>query len=434
MTWMSQYDSRITTADNAVRVIESGQRVFLTGNCSVPQMVLGALVARAPELHDVEICQVLTIGKAPHADPSVDGHLRINTLFISDNVRQAVHDGRADFTPAFLSEVPLLFRSGRLPLDVALIHVSPPDEHGFCSLGIEAGLVKTPAQVARTVIAEVNEQMPRTLGDSFIHISKIDYAIPVDYALAEMPMGEINELSREIARHVAELVEDGSTLQLGIGAVPDAILGFLGSKRDLGIHSEVFSDGVMDLVQRGVITNEKKTLHPGKIVAGFIIGTRKLYDFVDDNPIVELHPTEYINDPFVIAQNDRMVSINSAIEVDITGQVCADSIGPKLYSGVGGQVDFTYGASRSKGGKPVIALPSTTTLRDGTVLSRIVPTLKPGAGVVTTRNHVHYVATEYGVADLYAKTIRERARALIGIAHPDYREQLERSAFELKYL
>ena len=397
-------------------------------------MVLGALVARAPELIDVEICQVLTIGKAPHADPAVDGHLRINTLFISDNVRQAVHDGRADFTPAFLSEVPLLFRNGHLPLDVALIHVSPPDEHGFCSLGIEAGLVKTPAQVARIVIAEVNEQMPRTLGDSFIHISKIDYAIPVNYALAEMPMGEINDLSREIARHVAELVEDGSTLQLGIGAVPDAILGFLGSKRDLGIHSEVFSDGVMDLVQRGVITNEKKTLHPGKIVAGFIIGTRKLYNFVDDNPIVELHPTEYINDPFVIAQNDRMVSINSAIEVDITGQVCADSIGPKLYSGVGGQVDFTYGASRSKGGKPVIALPSTTTLRDGTVLSRIVPTLKPGAGVVTTRNHVHYVATEYGVADLYAKTIRERARALIGIAHPDYREQLERSAFELKYL
>jgi 4-hydroxybutyrate CoA-transferase len=434
MTWMSQYDSRITTAEKAVRVIESGQRVFLTGNCSVPQMVLGALVARAPELHDVEICQVLTIGKAPHADPAVEGHLRINTLFISDNVRQAVHDGRADFTPAFLSEIPLLFRSGRLPLDVALIHVSPPDEHGFCSLGIEAGLVKTPAQVARTVIAEVNEQMPRTLGDSFIHISKIDYAIPVDYALAEMPMGEINDLSREIARHVAELIEDGSTLQLGIGAVPDAILGFLGSKRDLGIHSEVFSDGVMDLVQRGVITNEKKTLHPGKIVAGFIIGTRKLYNFVDDNPIVELHPTEYINDPFVIAQNDRMVSINSAIEIDITGQVCADSIGPKLYSGVGGQVDFTYGASRSKGGKPVIALPSTTTLRDGTVLSRIVATLKPGAGVVTTRNHVHFVATEYGVADLYAKTIRERARALISIAHPDFREQLERSAYELKYL
>jgi acetyl-CoA hydrolase len=434
MTWMSKYDSRITTAENAVRVIESGQRVFLTGNCSVPQMILGALVARAPELTDVEICQVLTIGKAPHADPAVEGHLRINTLFISDNVRQAVHDGRADFTPAFLSEIPLLFRSGRLPLDVALIHVSPPDEHGFCSLGIEAGLVKTPAQVARTVIAEVNEQMPRTLGDSFIHISKIDYAIPVDYALAEMPMGEINELSREIARHVAELIEDGSTLQLGIGSVPDAILGFLGNKRDLGIHSEVFSDGVMDLVQRGVITNEKKTLHPGKIVAGFIIGTRKLYNFVDDNPIVELHPTEYINDPFVIAQNDRMVSINSAIEVDITGQVCADSIGPKLYSGVGGQVDFTYGASRSKGGKPVIALPSTTTLRDGTVLSRIVPTLKPGAGVVTTRNHVHFVATEYGVADLYAKTIRERARALISIAHPDFREQLERGAYELKYL
>ena len=276
--------------------------------------------------------------------------------------------------------------------------------------------------------------MPRTLGDSFIHISKIDRAIPVDYPLAELPMGEVTDLSTSIGKHVASLVEDGSTMQMGIGAIPDAVLGLLGDKRDLGVHTELFSDGVMRLVQAGVITNEKKTLHPGKIVAGFILGSQALYDFVDDNPIVELHPTEYVNDPFVIAQNDRMVSINSAIEIDLTGQVCADSIGPRPYSGVGGQMDFAYGAARSRGGRPIIALPSTATLHDGSRVSRIVPMLKPGSGVTTTRNHVRYVVTEFGVAYLYGKTIRERARALIEVAHPDERENLERSAQELKYL
>jgi len=434
MSWVEPYRSRLTSAEEAVKVIRSGQRVFLTGNCSVPRLLLDALVARAPELTDVEIVTVLSIGAAPHADPAMQGHLKINTLFISDNVRSAVQEGRADFTPALLSEVPLLFRSGRLPLDVALIHVSPPDEHGFCSLGIEAGLIKTPAQVARVVIAEINERMPRTLGDSFIHISKIDYAIPVDYPLAELPMGEANELSTRIGEHAAALIEDGSTMQMGIGSIPDAVLKYLDGKRDLGVHTELFSDGVMELVQRGVITNERKTLHPGKIVAGFILGSQRLYSFVDDNPIVELHPTEYVNDPFVIAQNERMVSINSAIEVDLTGQVCADSIGPKLYSGVGGQIDFVYGAARSKGGKPIIALPATASLRDGTRLSRIVATLKPGAGVTTSRNHVHYVCTEFGVASLYGRTIRERARALIEIAHPDFREELEKKAAELKFL
>ncbi|MBM2844227.1 MAG: butyryl:4-hydroxybutyrate coenzyme transferase, partial [Anaerolineales bacterium] len=299
MSWAERYASRVMTAEQAVKDIQSGQRVFLTGNCSVPQHLLQALVARAPSLQDVEIVNVLTIGKAPHADPAMAGHLKINTLFISDNVRAAVHDGRADFTPVLLSEVPLLFRNGALPLDVALIHVSPPDEHGFCSLGIEAGLTKTPAQVARMVIAEVNERMPRTLGDSFIHISKIDRAIPVNYPLAELLMGEVTDLSRRIGGHVASLVEDGSTMQMGIGSIPDAVLDLLGDKRDLGVHTELFSDGVMRMVQAGVITNEKKTLHPGKIVAGFILGSQTLYDFVDDNPIVELHPTEYVNDPFV---------------------------------------------------------------------------------------------------------------------------------------
>jgi acetyl-CoA hydrolase len=410
--------------------------VFLTGNCSVPQklLVLGALVDRAKALEDVEIVQVLTVGPAPHADAEMEGHLRINTLFISSNVRQAVHEGRADFTPVLLSEVPILFKENHLALDAVLIQVSPPDEHGFCSLGIEAGLVKTPAQVAKVVIAEINEQMPRTLGDSFIHFSKIDYAVPVNYPLAELPMGETNALSMQIGQHIAGLIEDGSTMQMGIGGIPDSVLHYLSDKKDLGVHTELFSDGVMKLIQEGVINNEKKTLHPGKIVAGFILGSNTLYDFVDDNPIVELHPTEYVNDPFIISQNDKMVSINSAIEVDLTGQVCADSIGPRLYSGVGGQLDFVYGASRSKGGKPIIALPSTATPGGGEPVSRIVSMLKPGAGVVTTRNHVHYVATEFGIAHLYGKTIKERAKALISIAHPDFRDELVSRAKELNYL
>ncbi len=434
MTWQTDSKARLSSAEEAVAILRSGQRVFLSGNASVPQKLLAALVKRADQLTDIEMVQVLTIGPAPHADPAMDGHLRINTLFISDNVRQAVHEGRADFTPCFLSQIPLLMRDGQLTPEVALIQVAPPDEHGFCSLGIEAGLVKAPAQMAKTVVAEINERMPRTLGDSFIHISKINYAIPVDYPLAELAMGEATELSKAIGRHVADLIDDGSTLQLGIGAIPDGVLNFLQDKRDLGIHTELFSDGVMDLVQRGVINNERKTLHPGKIVAGFLLGTQRLYDFVDDNPIIELHPTEYVNDPFVIAQNDKMVSINSAIELDLTGQVCADSIGPKFYSGVGGQVDFVYGAARSRGGKPIIALPSTATRSGGDHNRRIVAMHKPGAGVTTSRNHVHYVATEFGVAFLYGKTIRQRARALIEIAHPDFREGLEKQARELNYL
>ncbi len=434
MSWLSKFESRITSPEEAAGVIKSGDRIFLTGNCSVPRMLLDAMVERAPELKDVEIVQVLTVGDAPHAEPGMEGHFRVNTLFISPNVRNAVHEGRADFTPCLLSEVPILFRDGYLPLDIVLIQVAPPDEHGFCSLGIEAGLVKTPAQSAKVVIAEINEQMPRTLGDSFIHFSKIDHAVRVDYPLSELPMGEVSELSMNIGRNIADLIEDGSTMQMGIGAIPDAVLHFLGEKRDLGVHSELFSDGVIKLIDEGVINNEKKTLHMGKIVAGFILGTQALYDFVDDNPIVELHPTEYVNDPFIIAKNEKMVSINSAIEVDLTGQVCADSIGPKLYSGVGGQFDFVYGAARSVGGKPIIALPSTATPRGGERISRIVPMLKHGAGVVTTRNHVHYVATEFGVAHLYGKTIQERSRALIEIAHPDFQEELDKRAHELKYL
>jgi acetyl-CoA hydrolase len=424
---------RTTTAEAAVSIITSGTRLFLTGNCSVPQTVLRALVDRARELSNVEIVQVLTIGSADYVAPEMEGHIRVNSLFISDNVRKAVNEGRADFTPCFLSEVPLLFRNGHIPLDVALIHVTPPDEHGFCSLGVEVGITKAAAQSAKVVIAEVNPNMPRTLGDAFIHISKISHVVPVSYELPETPMGELTETSRRIAHHIAGIIPNGATLQMGIGGIPDAVLHELHGHQHLGIHTELFSDGIIDLVERGIIDGERKTLHPGKIVGGFMLGTKRLYRFVDDNPVVELHPTEYINDPFVIAKNDRMVAINSAIEVDLTGQVCSDSIGTRLYSGVGGQVDFIYGASRSKGGVPIIALPAAAEVQ-GKRISKIVPTIRPGGGVVTSRNHVRFIVTEFGVADLYARTIRDRARALIGIADPEFRDGLEHAARELKYL
>ncbi len=436
MAWIDVYKSRVVSAEQAAGTLQSNMRLFLTGNVSVPQKVLAALVKRAPELQNVEICQALTVGPADYVSPEMQGHLRVNSMFISANIRKAIHDGRADFTPVLLSEFPLLFKNGYLPLDAALIHVSPPDEHGFCSLGVEVGLTKSAAESAKIIIAEVNEQMPRTLGDSFIHVSRLNYIVPVNYPIPELAMTEEgnNEIVEKVAGHIAGLIPDGATMQLGIGAIPDAVLKYLFDKKDLGIHTELFSDGVIDLVNAGVLTNARKTLHPGKIVAGFILGTQQLYDWVDDNPMIELHRTEYVNDPFVIAQNERMVAINSAIEIDLTGQVCADSIGPKLYSGVGGQLDFIYGASRSKGGVPVIALPSTTTLRDGTRISRIVSLLKHGAGVVTSRNHVRYVVTEYGVADLYGKTIRQRAQQLINVAHPDFRPDLEKKARELNYI
>jgi 4-hydroxybutyrate CoA-transferase len=433
VNWMDAYRSKIVTAEDAVSHIDSGQRVFLTGNCSMPVKTLTALVERAPQLSNVEIVHVLTIGTGSYVAPEMEGHLRVNSLFIADNIRQAVNEGRADFTPVFLSEIPGLFKHGDLPLDVAIVHLSPPDEHGFCSFGVEISVTKPAAQSARIVIAEVNAQMPRTLGDAFIHVSKLDYIVPVDYPLNEMRMADTTELSTCIATHIARLIPDGATLQTGIGAIPDAVLRQLGMHQHLGVHTELFSDGVIELVEKGVIDGERKSLHPGKIIASFMIGTKRLYDFVNDNAIIEMHPSEYTNDPFIIAQNDRMVAINSAIEVDLTGQVCSDSIGTRFYSGVGGKVDFIYGASRSKGGVPIIALPATATVK-GQVVSKIVPTLKTGAGVVTTRSHVHYVVTEYGVADLYAKTIRQRARALVDVAAPEFRAELEQKAIELRYL
>jgi 4-hydroxybutyrate CoA-transferase len=434
MNWLELYSDRVCTPEQAAGLIRSHTRLFLTGNCSVPQQVLAALVARAPSLKNVEITQVLTVGSADYVAPEMAGHLRVNTLFISDNVRPAVNAGQADFTPCLLSEIPGLFRSGRLPLDAALIQLSPPDEHGFCSFGVEVGVSKTAAQSARLVIAEINPRMPRTLGDSFIHISRLSAMVPVDYPLPELRMAATDPVTEQVAGHVASLIPDGATLQTGIGAIPDAVLRRLTDRRDLGIHTELFSDGIIDLVQCGIITGDRKSLHPGKIIAGFLLGSQRLYDFVHDNPAVELHPTEYVNDPYVIAQNELMVAINSAIEVDLTGQVCADSIGPRLYSGVGGQADFIYGAARARGGIPIIALPSTVRKPDGTCLSKISAFLRPGAGVTTTRNHVHYVVTEHGVAYLYGKTIAQRAEALIGIAAPQFRLELEDRARDLKYL
>jgi len=431
MNWLKLYQSRITTAENAIRVVRSGQRVYIGGGCAVPQTLVNALVQRASELSGVETVSILTMGEAPYVAPEMAGHFRHNALFIGHNVRAAVNEGRADFTPIFLSDIPGLFTSGRIPLDVALIMVSPPDEHGFCSFGIEVGCTKPAAQAARIVIAEVNDRMPRVLGDSFIHVTKLDYVVPVSYPLAEFPQASGTPEEREIGRRVAELIDDGATLQMGIGGIPDAVLSFLHNHRDLGIHSEMFSDGVVRLVEEGVITNERKTLHPGKMVAGFILGSQALYEFADNNPIIEMHPTDYVNDPFIIARNDNMVAINSAIQIDLTGQVCADSIGHLFYSGFGGQVDFIRGAARSRNGKPIIAMPATA---KGGRISRIVPILDPGAGVVTSRADVHYVVTEYGVVNLHGLCIRERAKALISIAAPQFREELERYAYEHRLL
>lgn len=428
---MANWKDRRVTAEEAAHKIVSGQRVFLTGNCSTPQQILTALVERYKELQAVELIQLLGMGPGDYVTPDMAQHMRINTLFIAPNIRRAVNEGLADYTPTMLSEIPRLFRTGRLLLDVAVIHVSPPDAHGYCSYGVEVGVTKSAAESAGMVIAEVNPNMPRALGDSFIHVSQIDYFVEVDYPLPELPPPEPTVIQNQIARHIAEEIPDSATLQMGIGGIPDAVLRHLTGHKNLGVHTELFSDGVMEMIEQGVITNAMKSIHPGKVVAGFLLGTRRLYDYVDDNPIFEFHPTEYVNDPFVIAQNNRMISINSALEVDLTGQVCADSIGSRLYSGVGGQLDFVRGAVRSEGGKTFIALPSTAR---GGAISRIVPQLKPGAGVVTTRNDVHFIATEYGTVDLWGRSLSERVHALVSIAHPDFREELMRYAHQQNYI
>jgi acetyl-CoA hydrolase len=431
MNWESMYRSKVGDVATALACIKSNDRIYVGGGAGVPNALIAGLAGRAHDLRGVELTHILTFAEAPYAQPEYSESFRVNALFIGHNVRRAVQEGRADFTPVFLSEIPSLFRDGPLPLDVAMISVTPPDEHGFCSFGIEVGTTKPAAEAARVVLAEVNAQMPRTLGDSFIHIGRLDHIVEVDYPLPEVPLGGSSELHRRVGEYIAEMIPNGATLQMGIGSIPDAVLQNLNNHKDLGIHTELFSDGVIDMVDRGVITCAKKTFHPGKIVAGFLFGSKRLYDFVHNNPLVEMHPTDYVNDPFNIAKNDNMVAINSALQIDLTGQVCADSIGSRLYSGAGGQVDFIRGAARSRGGMPIVAFLSTA--KDDT-LSRIVPTLYEGSGVVSTRSDVHYVATEYGVARLHGKTVRERARALVGIAHPNFRDELLKAAHDLGYL
>ena len=417
---------RIVTAEEAVHAVRSRDRVWVHSVAAAPQRLLAALTARWRELQGVEIFQLHTEGAAPYAEPAYAKSFHTNALFVGPNVRSAVEQGQADYIPIFLSEVPALFRSGAMPLDVALVQVSPPDRHGYCSLGVSVDASRAAVHAARTVVAQVNPNMPRTHGDGLLHHSTIDLAVEVDDPIPEVPPAPLGPEARAIGIHCAALIEDGATLQMGIGAIPDAVLAALDDHRELGIHTEMFSDGAIDLITRGIITGERKVSHPGKVVASFVMGTRRLYDFVDDNPLVALLDAGYVNDTAVIRRNPRVTAINSAVEVDLTGQVCADSIGTRQYSGVGGQMDFMRGASLSEGGRPIIALPSTTSRGE----SRIVPFLKQGAGVVTTRAHVHYVVTEYGVASLYGKALRQRARALIHIAHPDHRAELERAAFE----
>lgn len=418
-------------AGQALQCIRSGNCVWIEPGCATPTPLVEALVNRAAELRDVEVVHMMTLGEAPYTRPEFQESFRHNGLFLGGNVREAVQQGRADYTPIFLSEIEALFTSGAMPLDAVLMQVSPPDAHGFVSLGTSVDCTLTAARCARHVIAEVNQQMPRTLGDCFLHVSKLSAMVETSRPLLELQPEPCTALQHRIARNVASLIPHGATLQIGIGGIPDAVFQCLSDRRDLGIHSEMCSDGVIPLIESGVINGERKTLHRGKLVVGFVLGTRRLFQFIHENPLFEFRPICYTNDPFIIAQNDNMVAINSALEVDLTGQICSDSLGSRPYSGVGGQVDFMRGAARAKWGKPIIALPSTA--RNGMV-SRIVPTLTPGAGVVTSRADVHYAVTEHGVAYLHGKTVRQRAEALIGIAEPTFQEELERSAFETLHL
>jgi len=431
MSWEIDYKKKLRTPDEALRCVQSGMRVYIQPGCAEPETLVDALIQRAPHVQDVEIVHMMTMGRAPYVAPEMAGHFRHNAVFIGGNVREAINEGRADYTPVYLSEIEELFESGAMPLDVALIEVSPPDSHGFCSFGVGVDTTLTAARLARYVVAQVNDQMPRTYGDSFIHVSKIDAIVESSRPLCAMKRSEITDMQAAIARNVAGLIEDGAVIQTGIGGIPDAVLPLLMDRKDLGVHSELVSDGVIPLIDAGVITGARKNFKPRKIILGFALGTKNLFDYVDNNPIFEFHPTSYTNDPALIARNDHMVAINSALQVDITGQVCSDSIGTYFYSGIGGQVDFLRGASRSKGGKPILALSSTA--KNGTI-SRITPMLAPGAGVVTSRGLIRYVVTEYGVAYLHGKSIRERAQALIEIAHPKFRDELYEYCERTKWL
>jgi acyl-CoA hydrolase len=431
MNWREEYRSKCMEGAQALKLVRSGERVWVQSGCGTPSVLLDALVERAPELRNVEIVHLKTLGEAVYTRPEYEGIFRHRALFLGDNVREAAAAGRADYTPIFLSEIEGLFASGALPLDVTLMQVSPPDEHGFVTLGTTVDCTLNAARASKTVIAEVNERMPRTHGDTSFHVSHLSAIVETSRPLLESHPEPSTGIQRRVGANVASLIPDGATIQTGIGGIPDAVLSCLGDRRDLGIHTEMVPDGVIDLMEAGVLTGERKSLHRGKVVLSFVLGSQRIFDFINHNPSFEFQPISYTNNPFVVAKNDNMVAINSALQVDLTGQVCADSLGTKPYSGFGGQVDFIRGAARSKGGVPIIALPATA--RHGTV-SRIVPMLEPGAGVVTSRADVHYVVTEHGIAYLHGKTLRERAEALIAIADPQFRGDLEDFAMRSHYM
>ncbi len=425
--------TKFVTADESVKIVKSGDYIFVHGNCSFPKQIINSLCKRYKELNDVKILQLLTFTEAPYVQPEMEGHFRVVSMFTGANVRKAVNEGKADFIPVFLSEIPLLIERKHVPINVCILMLSPPDEHGYCSFGISNDCAKTASEHADVIIAQINPQMPRVLGDNFIHIDKIDFAVEIDEPITEFMHaknvpGEEIIVYEKIGQNIAGLIEDGATLQMGIGLIPDYVLQYLTEKKNLGVHTEMFSDHLIDLIESGVINGEKKTLLPGKVVSSFVLASKKCFDYMDNNPVFEFRPSKFVNDPFTISRNDNMVSINSALEIDITGQVCADSIGPKNYSGFGGQLDFIRGSTRSKNGKPIVAF--TSTAKNGT-LSRIVPYLKQGAGVTTTRADVHYVITEFGIAELYGKTIRGRVKCLVEVAHPNFREELLKYASEV---
>ena len=430
MSWEKIYQSKLVSAESAAQAIPSDSRMVLGHAASTPVDVLKAMTDAKENYKNVEIVHMLCLGEGKYLAEDMKGHFRHNALFVGGNSRKAIERNQADYTPCFFNEVPGLFKEGRLPVDVALIQVSRPDEKGMCSFGLSSDYTKPAAECAKIVIAEVNEQMPRVGGDNFIHVSDIDYIVETNNPLYEIPLPRIGDVEKAIGENCARLIDDGSTLQLGIGAIPDAVLMFLKDKKDLGIHTEMFSDGILELVEAGVVNGSKKSLHPGKMISTFLMGSKALYDFVDNNPLVELHPVDYVNHPAVIMQNDNIVSINSCIQVDLMGQVVSETIGLKQFSGVGGQVDYVRGASMAKGGKSIIAIPSTASRGK---VSRIVPFIDEGSAVTTTRNDVHYIVTEFGVAELKGKTLRQRAEALIQVAHPDFREELIES-FNKRFL
>jgi acyl-CoA hydrolase len=431
MNWVDDYRSKLTSAAEAVKRIKRGDRVYYGGNAAIPRALVDALAAYKDELRDVQLNHVLLLGDDPLSAAGMEKHFRHNSLFVGPADRKAVNDGRADYVPIFLHQIPRLFRERIVPLDVAMVQVSPPDEHGFMSLGVETLASKAACQAAKTVILQVNGKMPRVLGDSFIHVSRAAAIVERDAPLPTLEASPATDVEKAIAGHILPLIRPRSTIQMGIGGIPDTVYEAMEAGLELGVHTEMLSDGAMRAIERGVVTGAHKTIHPEKVVITFALGTERLYEFLDNNPFIESHPVEYTNDPVVVSQNDNMVAINSAIEVDLTGQVCSDSIGPYIYSGFGGQVDFIRAAARSKGGRPIIALASTAQKGER---SRIVPFLQQGAGVVTSRADVHYVVTEHGVANLFGKNLRERAEALISIAHPNFRQGLEKAAKERKLL